>query len=177
MDFVTGALPNVMFLVGMIAIGLGLGVQFKMIAVEAQLSKSARVGAFGVGAVLIIASVALYIRPTTSTVTAAPETSQSVIHAPISTPATSAPAATVVPPATSVPLVRVPDLTGQRVEDVNGQLSAQGLQLGGAQASCAALGAKQTGKGKKNTIICQSPAAGSQVTAGTSITYVLAGKD
>ena len=66
MDFISGALPNVMFVVGMIAIGIALGIEFKIVEVKGQLSKNGRIGAFGVGAALIIASIVLYTRPATT---------------------------------------------------------------------------------------------------------------
>ena len=72
MDFVSGALPNVMFVVGMIAIGIALGIEFKIVEVKGQLSKNGRIGAFGVGAALIIASIVLYTRPATTASAPAP---------------------------------------------------------------------------------------------------------
>jgi hypothetical protein len=66
MDFIGGALPNVMFIVGMIAIGIGLGIEFKIVEVKGDLSKGGRIGAFGVGAVLIVTSIILYSRPATT---------------------------------------------------------------------------------------------------------------
>jgi len=72
MDFVSGALPNVMFIVGMIAIGIALGIEFKIVEVKGQLSKNGRIGAFGVGAALIIASIVLYTRPATMASAPAP---------------------------------------------------------------------------------------------------------
>jgi PASTA domain len=63
MDFITGALPNVMFIAGLIAIGLGLGIEFKIVEVKGELSKQGRLGAIGIGAVLVMASVYLYTRP------------------------------------------------------------------------------------------------------------------
>ena len=72
MDFISGALPNVMFVVGMIAIGIALGIEFKIVEVKGQLSKNGRIGAFGVGAALIIASIVLYTRPATTASAPAP---------------------------------------------------------------------------------------------------------
>jgi hypothetical protein len=63
MDFITGALPNVMFIAGLIAIGIGLGIEFKIVEVKGELSKQGRMGAIGIGAVLVMVSVYLYTRP------------------------------------------------------------------------------------------------------------------
>ena len=63
MDFITGALPNVMFIAGLIAMGIGLGMEFKIVEVKGELSKQGRIGAIGIGAVLVLASVYLYTRP------------------------------------------------------------------------------------------------------------------
>jgi hypothetical protein len=72
MDFISGALPNVMFIVGMIAIGIALGIEFKIVEIKGQLSKNGRIAAFGVGAALIIASIVLYTRPATMASAPAP---------------------------------------------------------------------------------------------------------
>lgn len=65
MDFLTGALPNVMFIAGLIAIGLALGIEFKIVEVKGDLSRHGRLSAFGVGLALIATSVVLYTRPAT----------------------------------------------------------------------------------------------------------------
>ena len=62
-EFVKGSLPNIMFIGGLIAIGLGLGIEFKIVEVKGQLTRGSRFGAIGVGAILIVVSVFLYIRP------------------------------------------------------------------------------------------------------------------
>lgn len=62
-EFVKGSLPNIMFIGGLIAIGLGLGIEFKIVEVKGQLTRSGRFGAIGVGVILIAVSVFLYIRP------------------------------------------------------------------------------------------------------------------
>lgn len=182
MDLVGGALPNVMFLAGIIAIGIGLGLQFKMLPVEGELGKGARFGAVGVGIALIAASVALYIRPpstaTSDMPTVAADT-QAVVGG-VSAPAenavqTNSVSPTAAPPApTDAPQLVVPDITSQSVEQATALLKAQGLVIGEAKDSCTAIGAKEPAKAKKDKIACQSPAAGSQVAPNTSITYVLA---
>src|SRR5262245_3588023 len=76
MDFVTGALPNVMFIAGLIAMGLGLGIEFKIVEIKGELSKPGRFAAIGIGAVLVSISIYLYTRPphtaTPATVSGAP---------------------------------------------------------------------------------------------------------
>src|SRR5262245_41659881 len=74
MDFVTGALPNVMFIAGLIAMGIGLGIEFKIVEIKGELSKRGRIGAIGIGAVLVLISIFLYTRPpqTVSTPSIAP---------------------------------------------------------------------------------------------------------
>ncbi len=62
-EFVKGSLPNIMFIGGLIAIGLGLGIEFKIVEVKGQLTRGSRFGAIAVGAILIAVSVFLYIRP------------------------------------------------------------------------------------------------------------------
>jgi hypothetical protein len=110
-----------MFLVGMIAIGIGLGVEFKIVEIKGQLGKGGRTAAFGIGALLIATSVFIYTRPpqTTSatsnasaapaaTKTDAPATTEPAAAAPTAIP-TDAPTATPVPPtATANPPTATP---------------------------------------------------------------------
>jgi hypothetical protein len=63
MDFISGALPNVMFIAGIIAIGIALGIEFKIVEIKGQLSKHGRIGTFLVGMVLIGFSIYLYTKP------------------------------------------------------------------------------------------------------------------
>jgi PASTA domain-containing protein len=63
MDFVNGSLPNLMFIAGLMAIGIGLGIEFKIIEVKGELSKNARIGACALGGFLILASIFFYARP------------------------------------------------------------------------------------------------------------------
>jgi hypothetical protein len=115
MDFVTGALPNVMFIAGLIAMGIGLGIEFKIVEIKGELSKQGRIGAIGIGAALVLVSIYLYTRPpqTASVPATGPGAQPSVVQAnlgavsaPQSAP-TQAPAqvaATAAPPtATNVP--------------------------------------------------------------------------
>ena len=147
MDFISGALPNVMFVVGMIAIGIALGIEFKIVEVKGQLSKNGRIGAFGVGAALIIASIVLYTRPATtaSAPTPAPVAQAAVLQSnaaatllPTAQPAAAeqaqptavSPSATPLPPtstpepptATAVPPTATA-VPGVQVPDIRGSSS------------------------------------------------------
>ncbi len=80
MDFITGALPNVMFIAGLIAIGLGLGIEFKIVEIKGELSKIGRFAAVGIGAVLVSISIYLYTRPAhTASIPAAVAGAQPVV--------------------------------------------------------------------------------------------------
>jgi hypothetical protein len=125
MDFITGALPNVMFIAGLIAIGLGLGIEFKIVEIKGELSKPGRFAAIGIGAVLVSSSIYLYTRPAQSIPAAVAGAQPMVVQAsgsgtgsapqapillvdatalPSETTTNAPPTATVVPPtATSVP--------------------------------------------------------------------------
>ena len=117
MDFITGALPNVMFIAGLIAMGIGLGIEFKIVEIKGELSKQGRMGAIGIGAALVLVSIYLYTRPqqTASAPAATPGAQPSavqanlagVVSAPQSAPTQVAPAqaaaATALPTATAIP--------------------------------------------------------------------------
>lgn len=98
MDFIGGALPNVMFLVGIIAFGVGLGLEFKIIEVKNGLSRGGRIAACLMGVVLMAASVALYLRPATPTAASA-STVSAVAGAQTQTPAAGAAIAAALPTA------------------------------------------------------------------------------
>ncbi|MBE7553728.1 MAG: hypothetical protein HS126_21895 [Anaerolineales bacterium] len=49
MDFLGGALPNIMFIVGIIAIGIGLGIELKVVEIKSEISKGGRLVAFSGG--------------------------------------------------------------------------------------------------------------------------------
>lgn len=100
MDFIGGALPNVMFVVGMIAIGIGLGVELKIIEIKAELSKNGRIGAFAVGAALIGTSIFLYNRPPQTGSAPAQPVAQANVAAVL-----AGQQATIVPPAALSPTV------------------------------------------------------------------------
>jgi hypothetical protein len=113
LDFITGALPNVMFIAGLIAIGIGLGIEFKIVEIKGELSKQGRIGAIGIGAALVLVSIYLYTRPP-QTATAPAMVQPSVVQAnlgavvsasqPSPTQAAAQVAATAIPPtATAMP--------------------------------------------------------------------------
>jgi hypothetical protein len=202
MDFVGGALPNVMFIAGLIAIGIGLGIEFKIVEVKGQLSKQSRIGAIVTGALLILMSVFLYTRPAQAPAlttmpaqanagllppqastaaqppTAAPTATPLPTAAPAATPLpAAAPTATPLPTAapTSVPGVTVPDIRGKNTKDAQKILNELGLQLGDRHDRCEDIGASDDGarRLKKDQIRCQSPAPGSIVAPNEHIAYVL----
>lgn len=39
MEFLGGALPNVMFIIGILAIGLGLGIELKLVALNKEITR------------------------------------------------------------------------------------------------------------------------------------------
>lgn len=63
MDLIGGALPNVIFIVGIIALGIGLGIEFKIIEIKAELTQQGRIVALTIGLLLIGVSLFLYTRP------------------------------------------------------------------------------------------------------------------
>jgi hypothetical protein len=63
MEFLGGALPNVMFIIGILAIGLGLGIELKLVALNKEIDKTGRIGAIVVGALLVAASLYIYLNP------------------------------------------------------------------------------------------------------------------
>jgi hypothetical protein len=88
MDFLGGALPNIMFIVGIIAIGIGLGIEFKIVEIKGEISKGGRWTAFSVGVALIAASIFLYTR----SAPAAPAPTPATVEQPASAPTDNNPA-------------------------------------------------------------------------------------
>ncbi|HEU4322966.1 MAG TPA: PASTA domain-containing protein [Roseiflexaceae bacterium] len=189
MDFIGGALPNVMLITGLIAIGIGLGIQFKIVEINGELSRTSRIGAILVGIFLIGGSLYFYTRPAhvATTGTTAPQAVQAQpVAATAPTPDATAPAAVVnptavptssAPAATAVPLVTVPDLRGKSAKEAEKILAETGLLLGDAQTDCDALGATPSeSRLKKDAILCQSPAPDTSVAVQSEIVYVLADK-
>jgi len=100
MDFISGALPNVMFITGIIAIGIALGIEFKIVEIKGQLSKHGRIVAFLVGVVLIGYSIHLYTKPNqVAAVPAAP----TAMPAPAVQAQMAAVIRTPIPPTTVLP--------------------------------------------------------------------------
>ncbi len=200
MDFITGALPNVMFICGIIAIGIGLGIEFKIVEVKGQLSKQGRFGAIAVGGLLILVSVFLYTRPpqpapvagaqpaAAQAVAGAPAAAQQTPPPPTQAPAPTksaaaqAPAPTQIPAPTAapttaptnVPGVLVPDIRDKSSKDAKKLLEAAGLELGDRVGNCADIGAGEIREVKKGRINCQSLQPGSTAAPGTRVAYVQA---
>jgi type IV secretory pathway VirB10-like protein len=63
MDFIGGALPNIIFIVGIMAVGIGIGIEFKIVEIKAELTQTGRAVALTVGFLLIGMSIFLYTRP------------------------------------------------------------------------------------------------------------------
>jgi len=63
MDFLGGALPNVMFIIGILAIGLGLGIELKLVPLNKEIDKTGRIGAMIVGGLLVAGSLYIYLNP------------------------------------------------------------------------------------------------------------------
>jgi hypothetical protein len=201
MNIVGAALPNVMFIVGILAMGLGLGIELKIVSLNKEIDKTGRIGAFVVGAILIGASVMIYLNPSIASQGAPADTSaaaqvvgaalQPATQAPAptraaspteSTPPTQAPAqaqavAPAQPAAPGQPAarsVRVPNLHGLSDKDAQDHLRDAGLQPRRAE-QCS--GSDQAdAKPKKGRIMCQNPPAGQEIASGAVVEYVLAGK-
>lgn len=190
MDFVGGALPNVMFIAGIIAVGIGLGLEFKIVEIKGELSRRSRYGAFGVGALLIATSIFIYTRPAAPTATnpptplAASLTPASTLVTtdtppPSSTPAPAAAtpqpdASTLMPSPIQIVRMVVPDLQGLSTKDAERVLKASGLQLGKGQSSCDQIGAPNPQvKIDKGKIACQSVPKGSLVPQGSVLDYAM----
>ena len=107
MEFLGGALPNVMFIIGILAIGLGLGIELKLVALNKEIDKTGRIGAIVVGSLLVAASLFIYLNPwltnrnqaTSATANAAlAATSANSAPAPLAATAAPAVAAIAAPP-------------------------------------------------------------------------------
>ncbi len=183
MDFIGGALPNVMFIVGIIAIGIGLGLEFKIIEIQGQLDRTGRITVLVVGTILIITSVVLYIHPIfTAARPAAPATAVAQ-SSPVTansgvvqgTPLAAATVVPTLPAATSISTVVLPDLRGLSVKDATKRLKELGLQLGEQREQCEDFGAGVAiaQDVKKDRVTCQSVAPGEVAPLGSQIDYVL----
>lgn len=192
MEILSASLPNVMFIVGIVAISIGLGIELKVVPVGNKVGRSGRIGAITVGIMLVIVSVVLYIRPSQTAASSVPTASVLVAStavpanaAPVLQPTVAAPpdptaqsTVAVAAPTPAAPVgVSVPDLTGKKIKDVQDQLGSIGLVFGTKKGSCAELGvpASSSGKGPKDRILCQKPAPGSVVPPGTTVDYASTG--
>jgi hypothetical protein len=202
MEFLGGALPNVMFIIGILAIGLGLGIELKLVALNKEIDKTGRIGAIVVGALLIAASLFLYLNPALTNRNQASSAAANAALAPAPAQlATTAPAAaavaappeaptalavptdaptattlpTAVPPtATATPSVLVPELHGLDDKAAQRKLSDAGLTPKKAEACSGADQGEQNAK--KGRVVCQDPAPDQPVAPGSIVEYVLASK-
>jgi hypothetical protein len=108
MDFLGGALPNVMFIIGILAIGLGLGIELKLVPLNKEIDRTGRIGAMVVGTILVASSMVIYLNPSlTNRSQATPTTANSALAPVVATPVNSgqvvAEAATALPSAVATP--------------------------------------------------------------------------
>ncbi|MDQ2995697.1 MAG: PASTA domain-containing protein [Chloroflexota bacterium] len=202
MEFLGGALPNVMFIIGILAIGLGLGIELKLVALNKEIDKTGRIGAIVIGALLIAASLFMYLNPAltnrnqassapaNAALAPAPATSApaqfataapaaaAIAAPPEASPALAVPTATVVPTdapaATAIPSVLVPDLHGMDDKGALRTLNDAGLT---PKKIDMCSGADQgEANVKKGRVLCQNPAPDQPVAPGSTVDYVLAGR-
>lgn len=169
MEILSAALPNIMFVAGIIAVAIGLGIELKIVPIGNQVGRAGRIGAMTFGILLIIVSVFLYIRPPEATTASSP-TAQPAAAAPtvaaqqaaiapqptqaaaiLEPSATVALLATDIPPAptdtppsptlapTEPPKVNVPDVRGRSAKDASQQLDKLDLRFELHNGSCADL--------------------------------------
>jgi hypothetical protein len=172
MDFIGGALPNVMLITGLIAIGIGLGLQFNIVEVKGNLSRTSRLGAVVVGLSLIGGSIYIHTHPPQ---VAATQADTQPTAAPAATAGAAAPAPagpTAAPAPTAAPEAVVPDIRGKNTKDAEKLLAQAGLRLGDQDPACTTTGAVAEGKPKKDAITCQVPAPGSRVPPQSAINYL-----
>jgi hypothetical protein len=110
-----------MFIAGLIAMGIGLGIEFKIVEIKGELSKQGRIGAIGIGAALVLVSIYLYTRPpqTAGAPATAPGAQPSVVQAnvgaaisvPQPAPTQPAPAAAAAPAAPPTATTAPPSAT------------------------------------------------------------------
>ncbi len=196
MEFLGGALPNVMFIIGILAIGLGLGIELKLVALNKEIDKTGRIGAIVIGALLVATSLFMYLNPAltnrnqassaTANTALAPASANSTpvqlastaapVVAAIAAPpeaATATPIPTAVPP-TATPSVLVPDLHGLEDKEAQRKLNDAGLTPKKIDTCSGADQGEQNVK--KGRVLCQNPAPDQPVAPGSMVEYVLAGK-
>ena len=202
MEFLGGALPNVMFIIGILAIGLGLGIELKLVALNKEIDKTGRVGAIIIGALLIAASLFLYLNPALTNrnpVSSATANAALPPAAANSTPAQlastavpavdtitaplEAPTALVVPtdlPPTATPApptaTTVPIVKVPDLHDLGEKDAQNKLKAAGLNFSkvdqCNGTD-RGDSRTKKQRIQCQNPAADAEVLPGTTVEYVI----
>lgn len=195
MDFIGGALPNVMFLIGIIAIGIGLGIEFKIVEIKGDLSRNGRIGAFSIGAILITISILLYLRPAQTaqapTASPVPVPSAAPVGAigsspaspiPTDIPPTAIPASPTSAPPTAPPvtMMSVPDIRGQDLKHARESIEAAGLRFGEDKGNCATIGVAAGDvlqDAKRGRVMCQSVAPNASIPQRTVIDYVVRSKD
>src|SRR5262245_41832175 len=103
MEILGAALPNVMFIVGVLAIGLGLGIELKVVSLNKEIDKTGRHCAIVGGVGPVGASVAMYLSPSLSGrgQTAKADINAASVAAPGQLATTRAPAATQAPEPTA----------------------------------------------------------------------------
>ncbi|MEO7908757.1 MAG: PASTA domain-containing protein [Roseiflexaceae bacterium] len=198
MNFLGGSLPNVMFIIGVLAIGLGLGIELKLVPLNKEIDKIGRIGAMVVGAMLVAASLYIYLNPSLTNPNQAAPTAAIAVMAPgvptaanppvaVSVPSdaptivpsimpSDAPAPTATPlptaiPPTSLPSVTVPDVHGLSEKEAQDALTQAGLQ---ARTVDQCAGSDQgDSKAKKYRVQCQNPAANAAVPLGTTVEFML----
>jgi hypothetical protein len=193
MEFLGGALPNVMFIIGILAIGLGLGIELKLVALNKEIDKTGRIGAIVVGALLVATSLFMYLNPAltnrdqassaipTTALAPAPANSASASLVATAAPVVAAiaappeaPTATPVPTppaATAVPMVKVPSLGGLDEKSAVSKLTVAGLKFIKVD-ECNGTD-KGDSEPKKRRVQCQNPAADVEVPLGTTVEYVI----
>jgi hypothetical protein len=98
MDFLGGALPNVMFIIGILAIGLGLGIELKLVPLNKEIDKTGRIGAMVVGAILVASSLFIYLNPSLiNRNQASPTTANATLTPVVAAPANNAQAVAETP--------------------------------------------------------------------------------
>jgi hypothetical protein len=99
MNFLGGALPNVMFIIGVLAIGLGLGIELKLVPLNKEIDKTGRMGAIIVGTILVVVSLYIYLDPSLTAQTA--PTAANAALAPAAAPANNVQAGVIAAPASN----------------------------------------------------------------------------
>jgi hypothetical protein len=205
MDLLGAALPNIMFIVGILAVGLGLGIELKVVSLNKEIDKKGRVGAFVAGIVLIAVSVMMYLNPSLADRTQeasvgaqqavaaqAPNQAAATAAPPTEAPAPVQAAATAAPPTqtpapiatevatlTPVPTATVITVLVPDLHDKDDKAARDALTKAGLKPqkaeTCTRADAVDP-KAKKGRVQCQNPPAGQAVVAGTTVKYVLAKK-